>query len=232
MGVSNRPSETMIDVGTCTVYKGKDASAPAIYVIDFPEHPFDIASVAAGRESAVVSVPIGDWNANLTPWPAKGIYRGEPDFGGHAAQTLGQLVDVTFPAIEQAAGLAPEKRAICGYSLGGLFALYAFVRDARFAACACLSGSVWYEGWVDYLRDLEFEGEGRFAFLSIGSKEKHAAPKILHRVQDQMGECADILRAHGCTAEFVVKPGSHMSFVQERFDAGLTALDAFLAYHG
>lgn len=232
MGVSSHPDETTIDVSACVVHVGKSASSPAIYVIDFPEHPFDIASVAAGRESTVVSVPIGDWNANLTPWPAAGIYRGEPDFGGRAARTLGWLVDEAIPAIEQAEGLAPEKRAICGYSLGGLFALYAFAHDARFDACACLSGSVWYEGWVDYLRDLEFEGEGRFAFLSIGSKEKHAAPKILHHVQDQMGECADILRAHGCATEFSVKPGSHMSFVQERFDAGLSALDAFLAYDG
>lgn len=232
MGVSSHPDETTIDVSACVVHVGKSASSPAIYVIDFPEHPFDIASVAAGRQSTIVTVPIGDWNANLTPWPAKGIYRGEPDFGGNAGQTLSGLVGEVIPAIEQAAGLAPERRAICGYSLGGLFALYAFAHDARFGACACLSGSVWYEGWVDYLRELEFEGSGRFAFLSIGSKEKHAAPKILHHVQDQMGECADILRAHGCAAEFVVKRGSHMSFVQERFDAGLTALDAFLAYHG
>lgn len=60
------------------------------------------------------------------------------------------------------------KRAICGYSLGGLFALYAFVNDERFDACASISGSLWYQGWMGYLREAmgdpngETGGEQRF----------------------------------------------------------------------
>ena len=204
------------------------ANAPVVYVIGSTEHPFELDGPASGRACTVVDLPVCDWNDSLTPWPAAGLYRGEPDFGGHAADTLAELIGETIPAVEQAEGLTPSRRAICGYSLGGLFALYAFAHGGMFDACACLSGSVWYEGWVDHLRELDFDGTGRFAFLSIGSKEKHAAPKILHHVQADMEECATILRAHGCEAQFVVSPGNHMSFVQERFDAGLSALDAFL----
>lgn len=62
------------------------------------------------------------------PCPAAGVRPGSPDFGGRAAETLAELVDVTIPAVEAARGLDPVCRAICGYSLGGLFSLYAFVR--------------------------------------------------------------------------------------------------------
>ncbi len=218
-----------IDGEHCTVYPGKGGPAsPVIYIIDAAEHPFDIDEIASNRACAVAKVPVRNWNANLTPWPAPGLYRGEPDFKGQAAATLAELLDEVIPAVEHAAQITPSARAICGYSLGGLFALYAFTRSNAFSACACLSGSVWYEGWVEHLRELDFDGTGRFAFLSIGSKEKHAAPIILHHVQDNMQECADILRERGCATEFVVGPGNHMSFAKERFDAGITALQSFL----
>lgn len=218
-----------VDTAALTVFDGSgDSTAPVVYVIDAVEHPFDIDGLESGRGFTVVKVPLRDWNDSLTPWPAAGLYRGEPDFGGYASATLAELLDEAMPAIEKAAGLAPVKRAICGYSLGGLFALYAFTHSGAFQACACVSGSVWYEGWVEHLRALPFEGEGRFAYLSIGSKEKHAAPKILHHVQDNMEECAAILCERGCQVEFSVGPGGHMSLVKERFAAAFSALDGYL----
>ena len=203
-------------------------TAPVVYVVDSPEHPFDIGSVAAGIACTIVTVPVADWNDSLTPWPAPGLYRGEPDFGGNAARTLADLRDRVIPFIEREAGLHPRKRAICGYSLGGLFALYAFTHCEHFDACACLSGSVWYGGWVEHLRTLEFDGNGRFAYLSIGTKEKRAALATLKRVQDNMAQCASILRERDCEVEYAIGPGNHMSFIPERFAAGLAALDAFL----
>ena len=204
------------------------SASPAIYVIDSPEHPFDLAGPAAGIACTIVKVPVTNWNDNLTPWPAPGLYRGESDFGGNAARTLDGLRDRVIPAIERDCGLHPHKRAICGYSLGGLFALYAFAHCTRFDACACLSGSVWYDGWVEHLRGLGLDGTGRFAYLSVGSKEKRAAREPLKRVQDNMGQCADILRERGCEVDYAVGPGGHMNFIPERFAAGLAALDAFL----
>ena len=220
-------TSTRFEQGAVRVGAGGGA-APVIYVVDSPEHPFDIGGVAAGIACTIVTVPVSDWNDNLTPWPAPGLYRGEPDFGGNAARTLAELCDRVIPAIEREAGLRPRKRAICGYSLGGLFALYAFAHRACFDACACLSGSVWYEGWVEHLRALELDGTDRFAFLSVGTEEKRAALATLRRVQDNMGQCADILRGRGCTVEYAIGPGNHMSFIPERFAAGLAALDAFL----
>lgn len=218
------------EVGACGVLPGTDGpTAPIIYVIDAPEHPFDLAPVAAGRACTLVSVPVGHWGDALTPWPAPALYREEPDYGGDAPKTLDWLAHEVIPSVEGSAGLSPKRRAICGYSLGGLFALYALTHARDFCACACLSGSVWYEGWVDHLRALEGDLAGCFAFLSVGTKEKHGPRPIMRTVQRNMEACADILRARGCEVTYRTGPGNHMSHIPERYAAGIDALEGFLA---
>lgn len=220
---------TAIDEGQGELVAGSGgASAPAIYVIDLAEHPFDVAAAAQGRVANVVKVPVRAWGENLTPWPAPGLHQGDPDFGGGAPGTLRELVETTAPALESRFGLAPARRAVCGYSLGGLFVLYAFTRLPYFSSCACLSGSLWYEGWLDYFRSLAFDGSGRYAFFSIGKRECKAGPRIMRSVQDDMEACAQVCRERGCAVDVTVGPGNHMQHYVERFDAGLAALDAFL----
>lgn len=220
-----------VDLDGCEVLHGAGGSkAPVVYMVDLPEHPFDLAAAAEGLRAHVVRVPVRRWDDSLTPWPAAGVRPGSPDFGGRAAETLAELVDATISAVEAARGLDPARRAVCGYSLGGLFSLYAFVHAVSpFSACACLSGSVWYEGWVDYLRRTCPDGAGRYAYLSIGKKERRAGAPIMRGVQDDLEACAAILREHGCAVDLVVGPGNHMQHHTERLAAGLAALDARLA---
>lgn len=219
-----------IDERGATVLAGTaGASAPVIYVIDLPEHPFDIATAARGCAATVLRVPVRAWGESLTPWPAPGVHPGDPAFAGGAATTLAELTEEVAPALEARLGLTPTRRAICGYSLGGLFALYAFARDARIAACACLSGSVWYEGWMDYFSAAPIAGAGRYVYFSLGKKECKAGQRIMRTVQDNMETCAAICRARGCAVDVVLGPGNHMQHHTERLAAGLAALDAFLA---
>ena len=190
-----------------------------IYVVDSQEHLLDVAAAAKGLRSRVVSVPVAKWGDALTPWPAPALRPGEKDFGGCADETLALLA----AALDQ----DPGPHAICGYSLGGLFALYSFVREPRLAACACLSGSVWYEGWVDWLRKNAPDCTGRYAYLSVGKKEKRAGLPFRH-VEDDLAACAEILRDRGCEVDVALGPGSHMQHVTERLAAGLASLDAIL----
>ncbi len=190
-----------------------------IYVIDSPEHPLNVTAAAEGLRASVVSVPVADWGDALTPWPAPALRPGEKDFGGQADETLALLAE--------ALDAAPGPHAVCGYSLGGLFALYAFVREPRLAACACLSGSVWYEGWVNWLRENAPDCAGRYAYFSVGRKEKRAGLPFRH-VEEDLAACVEILRAHGCRVGVTLGPGSHMQHVTERLSAGLAALDSVL----
>ena len=201
--------------------------APVIYLIDSVEHPLEATASETRHASTVVHVPVRAWSDSLTPWKAPALYRGEADFGGTAAHTLAELTETLIPALEQAEGLRPSARAICGYSLGGLFALYALVHGATFSACGCLSGSVWYEGWTEHLQSLDVDLSGRFAYLSLGTKERRASRPILKSVQERMEVCAQILERAGCDVCLRMVPGGHMHHVAERIAAGLNALDDF-----
>lgn len=223
------------EAGVRLVAGSGGAGAPLVYAIDLPEHPFAWDEVARGLFANVAVVPVRCWDDALTPWPAEGLRAGQR-FGGHADKTLGQLHEAA-PRMERCLGLSPSARAICGYSLGGLFSLYAFARDAHLAACGCVSGSVWYPGWVAWLRD---GGAGcacgcgaaggaaleRFAYLSVGGKEKRG-PGAFREVESNMEACAGILRERGCEALFEVGPGNHMQHHEKRLARALAAIDGF-----
>lgn len=209
------------------------SGAPVIYAIDLPEHPFPWDEAARGLSANVVVVPVPCWDDALTPWPAAGLRAGQR-FGGRADKTLEELQGAA-PRMERRLGLAPSARAICGYSLGGLFSLYAFARDACLSASGCVSGSVWYPGWVAWLRDGSAgcacgrdaaggAARERFAYLSVGSKEKRG-PVAFREVESDMEACADILRERGCEALFEVGPGNHMQHHKKRLARALAAID-------
>lgn len=204
-------------------------AAPAIYLIDSPEHPTALGTAAPSLACTVVRVPIDRWGERLTPWPAAALYRGEQDYVGRADETRAWLTHEVIPAAEEDAGLAPGARGVAGYSLAGLFALHTFVHDARFDAVACLSGSLWYEGWLEHLDACAFDGKGRYAYLSLGSKERRAARPALKAVEDRTRATVERLRARGVETDFVLNPGGHLTHIGERTVAGLCALDAFLA---
>ena len=74
-------------------------------------------------------------------------------------QLLARKGDVPVPAhIEQQVvpqldiqSQANKPLYIMGYSLAGLFALWAMYQTDIFAGCATCSGSMWYPGFVEYV---------------------------------------------------------------------------------
>lgn len=208
------------------------ADAPILYVVDMVAHPFDFAQAAQGLTCHVATLPVEDWNAQMTPWPAPGLYKGEDAYPGKAAQTLAEFANNSMPAIEEAHALHPRSRAIAGYSLGGLFALWSLITDDVFDAAASMSGSLWYPRWLDWLAETLCERRpltNKYAYLSLGTKEKRARPEILKTVEVNTLATRDAFEAAGATTSYTTFPGGHMTGVPDRIRAGLIALDAHLA---
>ena len=89
---------------------------------------------------------------------------------GEAEETLAYIEDVLMPWIRRAYGDMPC--VLGGYSLGGLFALWAAYRTESFDGICAVSPSLWVRGWDAY-------AEGRVAcadavYLSLGDKEERA----------------------------------------------------------
>lgn len=218
-----------IDMGAIDAQVSSEGpTSPAVYIVGDVEPDVGLGALAAGRLSTLVRIPVRDWGASLTPWPAPNPFNPAESFKGEAGKTLAELA-AAIPLVERAHGLSPQSRALCGYSLAGLFALWAFASSGAFQACACLSGSYWYEGLPERLGALPFDGCGRYAFLSVGDREKAARRQAFKSVEEGMLACAEALRRDGCQADVSVGPGNHFQHVPERYEAGLAALDRALA---
>ena len=109
-----------------------------------------------------------DGDRDFTPWPAEGVREGET-FTGEAEGYLRFLTETALPRLEKEyqASPLPEHRAILGYSLGGLFALWAQTQGEWFQTAGSLSGSLWYPGWLDYSK-AHPPRPGEKIYLSLG----------------------------------------------------------------
>ena len=226
------PETAIVQSDMKIVHGGENSSAPIIYAIDAPEFPFSIEPACEGIRARVVKVPVASWDENLTPWTAESPFRGRPDYAGKADETSAELIGCCH-AFEAEKGLAPSRRALAGYSLGGLFALYAFLHEPFWDACASLSGSLWYPGWAEAMehlalvRDADFAG--RSAFLSVGAREAKAPQPQLRHVVEGLAMTGLALEVHGGTVRCEIGPGAHTQHELERWQKGLEALDGFLA---
>ena len=115
-----------------------------------------------------------DWNSEFTPWPAPGLQKNAPPFGGRAGETLAFVQEALIPYIEERFSVlpGPQGHMLLGYSLGGLTALWAAYRTDAFGAVASCSGSLWYDGWAEFMEKNHPAGPVSI-YLSLGRDEEH-----------------------------------------------------------
>lgn len=172
-----------------------------LYLHDGGEVPFG---------SPWVSVSAFDWNRDLSPWPASRVFAEGEDFAGGA--------DAFLREITPYAAAMPHPAVIAGYSLAGLFALYACTRTDLFAGCACVSGSLWYPDFIPYLQ--KHPVRCRAVYFSLGEKEKMTRHPLMKTVEDRMAEAQRIVSA-GAASVFVRQPGGHFREPDRRVREGI-----------
>ena len=151
-----------------------------------------------------------DWNRDLTPWPAPSIFRGQPDFGGGAEAYLRLLTSEILPVVE--AAIYPKRRWIAGYSLAGMFAIWAATRSQMFSAVASVSGSMWYKNLMDYLQGnigLPPDFLPEMAYFSVGDRELFGRNQAFRTIEEWTKQAEEILRIKGVQTIFETNPGGH-----------------------
>ena len=116
----------------CRIYGTDCAEYLLLQMTDEHELQRMDGEVAAIAQSAhhflFAAVPVESWNDELSPWEAPAV-RGKESFGGNAADTMRFLTEQVIPALKQQFVLPENVRIILGgYSLAGLFALWASIR--------------------------------------------------------------------------------------------------------
>ncbi len=124
-----------------------------------------------------------EWNSADSPWPAPPLTREGEEFAGRASETGRFLweeylpfVCGRFPASERR-----ENRAVAGYSLGGLGALYLFLETGEFAGAASCSGSLWYPGWCKYMEKSYFAERAGVCISFPGRAERRIRSRLMGR---------------------------------------------------
>ena len=87
----------------------------------------------SGVPFVLATIELDDWIIDLMPWPDANISR-EPEAGKHGQNTLEYVLLSLIPELQKRYGPLPV--IIGGYSLGGLFALWASAQSDSFKAVA------------------------------------------------------------------------------------------------
>ena len=203
-----------------------DPSAPVFFVQMVDEHDASLLEkeAAALREACpqaswcLLAVPVEDWNRDLAPWPAPPVF-GRQSFGDGAAETLKKL-EKRLDAWEESYPLPGRKCVLGGYSLAGLFALWAGSRTDRFDGIAAVSPSVWYPGWTDYAAAHPMRA--RAVYLSLGDREERTKNPVMREVGTAIRRQEELLKKAGVSCRLEWNPGNHFADSELRTAKGLS----------
>ena len=165
-----------------------------------------IKELTGGRDFCLKAVKVKSWNRDLSPWPAPAVF-GDEDFGDGAPEMLKFLVGEVLDGGDS--GFAPnvKRRFVGGYSLAGLFALWAGYQTNCFDGIAAASPSVWFPGFLAYMRQNNICTDA--VYLSLGDREEKTRNPVMAQVGNAIREAEAMFAEAGkeCTLEW--NKGNH-----------------------
>lgn len=166
-----------------------------------------------------------DWQNVFSPWPAPGVPKGTEAFKGESPDFLKLLQQTVIPQVEASMGIsANPERSLVGVSMSGLFALWQWMVCDTFSNIASLSGSFWYEGFLDWMRSRPIPPKSGKGYFLLGDQESKSKVKAFDAVGENTAQIISMLRADGIDAQFQSVPGNHYSDPIPRLDRAFAAL--------
>lgn len=100
------------------------AGAPIVYLLG---DVADNSPIQVPEGVSQVNIGVDLWEENFSPWCAPRVFAKGPNFGNGAQKTLNTLINQVIPWTESELTEPPAYRVLVGYSLAGLFSLWAGV---------------------------------------------------------------------------------------------------------
>ena len=141
------------------------------------ENEVSLIAANRGKSFHLIAVKVDKWNSDLSPWKAPAVF-GKEHFGEGAGETLAE--------IKKLCDDGSKKYYIGGYSLAGLFALWAAYQTDIFKGVAAASPSVWFPGFADFMKENDILTGA--VYLSLGDKEERARNPVMATVGDRIRE--------------------------------------------
>ena len=215
------------------------AGAPVVYLLG---DMADNSPVQVPVGVSLVNVHVDLWEENFSPWCAPRVFAKGLNFGDGAQKTLDTLINHVIPWTESELTDPPAYRVLVGYSLAGLFSLWAGVSQqvvrgcqhdataphvdapaATFQRVGAVSGSFWFPSLLDYVdQQLSDKVVGlTHAYLSLGDREARTPnPQIMH-VRKNAELLDSKLESARITSTFELNRGNHFQNVEGRMQKAL-----------
>ena len=224
------------------------AGAPVVYLLG---DVADNSPVQVPVGVSLVHIGVDLWEENFSPWCAPRVFAKGPNFGDGAQKTLDPLINHVIPWTESELTDPPTYRVLVGYSLAGLFSLWAGVSQqvargcqpgtattpqlsgpgapyvdasvATFQRIGAVSGSFWFPGLLDYV-DQQLRGGVvglTHAYLSLGDREARTPNPQIMHVRENAELLASRLESAGITSMFELNRGNHFQNVEGRIQKAL-----------
>ena len=201
------------------LFPSEEPGAPLVVLNAVEEEALPVFSAAQKMAKGPFSLAVIaglDWDADLTPWAAPSAFRGGAPYGGRADAFLEALTGEILPQLIAKLPAAPRWVGLAGYSLAGLFALYAACRSTAFARVASASGSLWYPRFLGFVRERGFARQPDRVFLSVGDREARTRNPMLRPVEENTRALAEQCAGQGIATAFELNPGGHFQQPVER----------------
>lgn len=159
----------------------------------------------------LIAVKVDDWNHDLSPWKAPAVF-GKDGFGDGAEDMLRFI-------LAQCANRS-KTYYIGGYSLAGLFSLWAAYQTDVFAGIAAASPSIWFPNFLQYMKEQDVRADS--VYLSLGDREEKTRNPLMATVGDCIREGHELLLGRGIRTTLEWNPGNHFK------DAGIRMAKGFV----
>ena len=175
---------------------------------------------------SIVVIEAVNWNDDLTPWPAEGVFKKAKPFGGQAAAFLSKLTNEIIPETERSMGIENAERTLLGVSLSGLFAVWSAFNTDAFTNIISISGSLWYYGLVEWMKEQAPSPRIKKVCMLLGEKEKNAKEKRMATVEERTQTAANILKEKNqASVTFELVEGTHFSPIMPRLERAFEIIE-------
>lgn len=209
-----------------TIYPSKASDMPVIYLNTVSAQEGDkVYHVLSQNECpnfTLVIISELDWNHDMAPWDAAPVFnKGDVPFTQGADSYLKQLTTEIIPNAECCIQGRAAWRGLAGYSLAGLFAVYAIYQTDLFECIASISGSLWFPDFAAYALSQKLVKKPKRLYFSLGDAESRTRNLYLKTVRKRTEELEAFYRKQGVDTMLCMNTGGHFRDTDIRTAAGI-----------
>lgn len=206
------------------IYPSSKPDRPVVYLNTVSEEGgrvYEALCELGSPAFTLVAISGLNWNHDMAPWDIPPISAGDTPCTGGANDYLRILLEEIVPKAEEQLQGRVLWRAISGYSLAGLFAVYSLYQTEIFSRAASISGSLWFPHFTEYIVSNEIKQKPEHLYFSLGDTERMTRNPYLKVVQEQTEKIEHFYRDNGIDTCFRLNPGNHFKDGIKRTAAGI-----------